>query len=270
MAKDSRRTYEPKHVRLYANIMNTEAWKHLSGNSVKVLLALVVRDNSTLNGKISFSVREAAEAGNIAINTASRCLQELQDLGFIARTEKGAFSRKVSHASLWRYTWQPAPGCRPAGPTRDFEKWRPDEKTRTQKLTSAVSKIETGNANKAATVSKINTAPPEEPQNCVGEPISNIDTHIVYHRDSDSEPDQQQPKQAHPVAAAPLGHSGTTPVKVTGWDGDPADVLAAKIAAGGKSGERWAAMPKEKALQKIWAERHRREREQSIMERRRT
>lgn len=188
MSDKFRRKKEPKHIRLYASITNSEAWKHLSGNSVKVLLALVARDNGERNGNIGFSVREAAEAGNIAINTASRCLQELQDLGFIARTEKGAFSRKISHASLWRYTWQAAPGCRPAAPTRDFEKWKPDEKSRSQKLTSAVSNIETGNANKAATVSKINTAPPEKPLNCVGEPISNIDTLTIYQRDRSEAP----------------------------------------------------------------------------------
>jgi hypothetical protein len=46
--------------------MQTDAWRDLSGNAVKVLLALVSRDNGTRNGAISFSVREAADTANLS------------------------------------------------------------------------------------------------------------------------------------------------------------------------------------------------------------
>lgn len=61
--------------------------------------------------------------------TCRRCFQELEEKGFIRCTQKGAFSQKVAHASLWRYTWAAWPEGK-MGPTRDFEKWRPDGKTR--------------------------------------------------------------------------------------------------------------------------------------------
>lgn len=140
MADKWRRKKEPRHIRLYHSIMSSEAWVHLTGNSIKVLLALVARDDGTRNGDISFSVREAAETANMSPHTAKRCLIELQDKGFIVCTEKGAFSRKVSHASLWRYTWAAWPEGK-MGPTRDFEKWKHDEKSRGQFLhvTEAVS-----------------------------------------------------------------------------------------------------------------------------------
>jgi hypothetical protein len=253
--------------------MNTEAWKHLSGNSVKVLLALVIRDNSTRNGAISFSVREAAKEANISEPTASRCLQELQDLGFIRCTQKGGFNRKVSHASLWRYTWQAWPGGRPAAPTRDFEKWRYNEQVNAEKrgannLHRTGQKTLSRNDETGVTVQEICTAPIEEPQISVTQRHKETCTHIINHRDSESEPDQLPPEKPLPVAAAPLGHSGTEPVKVTGWDGPPEEVLANKIAAGGMMGERWASVPKEKALAKIVAEQRRRAREQAVLKRR--
>lgn len=137
MTDKSRRKKEPKHVRLYVSIMQTEAWRSLSGNAVKVLLALVARDNGTRNGELSFSVREAADVANLSPATAKRCLDELQDRGFIRCTQKGAFSRKVQHASTWRYTWQAWPEGK-MGPTRDFEKWKPGGNTRCQKLQKPV------------------------------------------------------------------------------------------------------------------------------------
>lgn len=120
--RDRRR--EPEHIRLYRSITDSEAWLHLSSNAVKVPLALVARDNGTRNGSIGFSCREAATRTGLSDRTCWRCLIELQDKGFIACTEKGAFNPKALHSSLWRYTWQAWPGGNPAAPTRDFEKWK--------------------------------------------------------------------------------------------------------------------------------------------------
>lgn len=134
MSDKFRRKKEPKHIRLYASITSSEAWRHLSGNAIKVLLALVARDDGTRNGSIAFSYREAAQVTGMSARTCWRCLIELQDKGFIACTDKGGFNRKVLHSSLWRYTWAAWRGGKPAAPTRDFEKWQPDENSRMQIL----------------------------------------------------------------------------------------------------------------------------------------
>ncbi len=148
MADKSRRAKVPLHLRLFHSIMDSVAYHHLSGNALKVLLALVRIDNGTRNGEIAFSYRRAAEVTGLSPRTCLRCLGELQNKGFIVCTLKGAFSRKVLHASLWRYTWEAWPGK--MGPTRDFEKWTPDGNTRVQVLSSpgAVSntKLETPTA----------------------------------------------------------------------------------------------------------------------------
>src|SRR5690606_28712632 len=99
---------------------------------------LIARDDGTRNGNLGFSCREAAETTGLSVRTCWRCFGELQALGFIRCTEKGGFSRKVLHSTTWRYTWAAWPGGSPSAPTRDFEKWRPEEKTRLQVLSEPV------------------------------------------------------------------------------------------------------------------------------------
>ncbi|MCO5794018.1 MAG: hypothetical protein HEQ21_14445 [Blastomonas sp.] len=138
MADKWRHKKEATHVRLYAYVTGTDAWKHTSGNAIKVLLALIARDNGTRNGNIGFSCREAAEVASVSLRTAWRCLVELQDKGFIVCTEKGGFSRKIQHATTWRYTWQAWPGGKPSAPTHDYRNWKPDGNKRLQSLSAPV------------------------------------------------------------------------------------------------------------------------------------
>jgi hypothetical protein len=136
VADKFRRSKVPRHLRLYHSIMASEAWHHLSGNAVKVLLHLVSIDNGQRNGQIAYSTRLAARDTGLSERTCIRCFRELEEKGFIACTQKGSFDRKVMHASTWRYTWAAWPEGK-KGPTRDFEKWRPDGKTRARDLREA-------------------------------------------------------------------------------------------------------------------------------------
>ena len=131
MANDFRRKSEPRHIRLYHSITGSDAWLSLSGNATKVLIALVRLDDGSSNGQIFFSDRQASKATGLSRNTCIKAFRELQAKGFIRIVEKGHFDRKVRHATVWRYTWQAAPGISP--PTRDFEKWKPE----TEKTTGA-------------------------------------------------------------------------------------------------------------------------------------
>ena len=67
----------------------------------------------------------------LTVRTCQRCLIELQDLEFIGLTEKGAFSRKMLHASLWRYRWEAWPESK-MRPKREYETWRPQHNSRMQ------------------------------------------------------------------------------------------------------------------------------------------
>jgi hypothetical protein len=196
----------PKHVRVLHSMMDTDAWRAASGNSIKVLLALVRRDNGMRNGEISFSCREAAIETGLSIRTSHKCLQELQELGFIRCTQKGAFNRKVLHASLWRYTWQAWPEGK-MGPTREYETWRPDGKSRWQVSSSPVAV----SSNKVEThpllVADIATEQSGKSLVSANPNSAAIATHTIHQAEPSASPETEQRKQAsHPDRAilAPL------------------------------------------------------------------
>lgn len=212
MSDKTRRKTEPLHVRLYASIMETEAWLHLSGSAVKVLLALAIRDNGKRNGTIGFSCREAAEKTGLSDRTAWRCLIELQDKGFIVCTHKGGFNRKVLHASLWRYTWAPWPGGKPAAPTRDFEKWRCVEIHGCKICNRAVEVSDEPSGNIPLSDAKFAPVTLETPHVSVPPQLAEYATLTCYQGDSAAVPESEQRKQANPSSGAISAFSLGDPV----------------------------------------------------------
>lgn len=202
MADKGRQKREPKHIRLYASIMASEAWQHLSGNAVKVLLALVSRDDGTRNGAIGFSYREAGIASGVSDRTAWRCLLELQDKGFIVCTRKGAFNTKVLHSTLWRYTWAPWPKGRPAAPTRDFENWRCLEKHGCKICTRTGEVSDEPSGNIPAPDAKFSPDDRETPHVSVGDSFANIASLILHQGDSAAVPETEGRKQANSSSGA--------------------------------------------------------------------
>lgn len=205
MSDKFRRKKEPKHIRLYASITSSEAWKHLSGNAVKVLLALVARDDGTRNGNIGFSVREAADQTGLGERTCWRCLIELQEKGFIACTQKGGFNRKVLHSSLWRYTWQAWPGGTPAAPSRDFEKWRCTEIRGCKICHRTVVVSDEPSGNTTAPVADIATEEPAINGNVRCFHLAETTTLTINQGDRGGALETEQRKQASPISRADLG-----------------------------------------------------------------
>ena len=123
--RTGRSRYDARHVRLYHWLYNSPAWKSLTPQQRAVYLELECRHNGSNNGDIRLSVREAAEACHIGKDTAARCLELLQERGFIRCAQKGAFSWKKRHASLWALTAWPTDD---ATATKDFMRWRPKKK----------------------------------------------------------------------------------------------------------------------------------------------
>ena len=203
MADKSRQKKEPRHIRLYHSIMDSEAYRHLSGNALKVLLALVRVDNGTRNGQIAYSYRRAADDTGLSPRTCLRCLEELQEKGFIVCTQKGSFSRKVQHASLWRYTWQAWPEGK-KGPSRDFEKWTPDRKQRVQvsQETGAVSNIE--QETDTATDADIAAEETGNARKCDVSTFVRIAPLTIYQREAGSGQETERRKQANPNGRAEL------------------------------------------------------------------
>jgi hypothetical protein len=113
-----------RHVRLYHYFMRTEAWKSLAAleRAIYVEIASRYAGDGSNNGRIGYSVREAATTFKVGKSSAARALAILQDRGFIVARQKGAFSLKVRHSTEWRLTEF---GCDVTGelPTKEFARW---------------------------------------------------------------------------------------------------------------------------------------------------
>src|SRR5262249_9364814 len=108
-------------------LLRSDAWKSLPAISRALYLELTARYNGSNNGRISYSVREGAEALNVTKDTTARYLKTLQDRGFIVCTKRGAFSLKTTRdASEWRLTEYDS-DFPPAHATKDFMRWQPPE-----------------------------------------------------------------------------------------------------------------------------------------------
>ncbi len=117
-----RSTRMAQHVRLYLWLLNTPAWRRSSPAARALYIEVCQRHNGTNNGRISFSVREAAEALGFTKNTASKFFLELQDKGFLVKAMASSFTLKTKTATEWRLTAEPC-GGEPA--TKDFMRWEP-------------------------------------------------------------------------------------------------------------------------------------------------
>lgn len=114
-----------RHVRLYHYMMQTDAWKSLRAleRSIYTEIAARYAGDGSNNGRIGYSIREAASTFGVGKSSAARALEALQDRGFIVARKKGAFSLKSRHSTEWRLTEF---GCDLTGalPTKEFARWR--------------------------------------------------------------------------------------------------------------------------------------------------
>ncbi len=93
------------HVRLYAWLMNSQAWKALTpvARALYLLLKALYKGNN--NGRLVLSVRQVADELHISKTTAANAFSELQVHGFIEAMIRGSFGgRKDRRATEWLLT----------------------------------------------------------------------------------------------------------------------------------------------------------------------
>tara|TARA_B110000116_G_C16408895_1_gene390898 strand:+ start:165 stop:569 length:405 start_codon:yes stop_codon:yes gene_type:complete len=118
-ALSTRAQKQKRYVGFDYNLLETEAFKHLTGGAFKLLAMVKKRYNGLNNGEISFSVREGNKLLNYSVNTISRYFDELVDKGFLRIKEKGGFNYKKRHATTWIITSDEYNHQK----TRDFKNW---------------------------------------------------------------------------------------------------------------------------------------------------
>jgi hypothetical protein len=95
-----------RYVSLQEYMLASIAWQALDSNcrALYVELARRYRGPNSNNGKIPFSVREAARALHIGRSTAQRCFERLLEIGFIRIGKRSGFSMKGRVATEWVLT----------------------------------------------------------------------------------------------------------------------------------------------------------------------
>src|SRR3984957_12792755 len=93
-----------RYFALHHYMLKTDAWRALSAPARAVYIQIGFRYDGFNNGRIAFSVRDAASECGLANNTANNAFKELVALGFIEETRHGGLSRKTRIASEWRMT----------------------------------------------------------------------------------------------------------------------------------------------------------------------
>jgi hypothetical protein len=118
-----------RYVSLTEYMLASVAWQALDGNSraLYVELARRYRGPNSNNGKIPYSVREAAKALGKGRSTAQRCFERLTALGFIKIAKRSGFSMKGRVSTEWLLTEFPDDTQATfTEATKDFMKWTPE------------------------------------------------------------------------------------------------------------------------------------------------
>ncbi len=103
-------------------LLQSPAWRSLSGPAVKIFLELRSRFNGGNNGKLTLSLDEAARILFLGKATVLRGLNELKNHGLIVCTRRGHWYGRM--ASTWAVTDREVDGAPPANTWR---RWRPPD-----------------------------------------------------------------------------------------------------------------------------------------------
>ncbi|MEH6686510.1 MAG: hypothetical protein V7693_04540 [Halopseudomonas sabulinigri] len=92
-------------------VMDSEDFRMLSGNGMKVLLGLMRQFRGSNNGDLSAPFKMAKYWGINSKSTLSKALKELQKRRMITRTREGRFMKPGGCCALYALTWRTIDEC---------------------------------------------------------------------------------------------------------------------------------------------------------------
>jgi hypothetical protein len=117
-----------RYVTLREYMIGSAAWQSLDcvARCLYMEIARRYRGPNSNNGKIPYSVREAAVALHVSKDTANRAMLDLQDRGFAKVAKNSGFNVKGRVSREWLLTEFPddRSGVH-AEPTKEFMRWQP-------------------------------------------------------------------------------------------------------------------------------------------------
>ena len=96
------------HMAIPFFVWDSSAMRDCDAVSRVVFLEILRRFNGFNNGRISLSVREAAEKAKVSIATANKKIHNLVKLGFVIITRNSGFNMKCRTAREFEITFHPA------------------------------------------------------------------------------------------------------------------------------------------------------------------
>jgi DNA-binding MarR family transcriptional regulator len=119
-----------RYARIDFTILMSPQYRSLSPNARALLVEFIMLENGKNNGLLFMGVRTAAARMGLAdSHAASAALDELEDMGFIARTAESEWARtgQGGKARCFRLTWLSVPS-QSLPPTHDYERAQPTNK----------------------------------------------------------------------------------------------------------------------------------------------
>ncbi|MAB11847.1 helix-turn-helix domain-containing protein [Hyphomonas sp.] len=91
-----RNTGEGQYMPLPYNLTKSVAFRHLSGNALKVFIELRSRFNGVNNGRLSLSYQDAADLLGMSKSSVKRAFDELVEKGFLKRRREGQWYGRLA------------------------------------------------------------------------------------------------------------------------------------------------------------------------------
>lgn len=122
-----------RHVRIDAWEMDTPAYRTMSTDAVALLNQFRATIGGEGDNRIFLSIRDMMYRLNCGQRRATAARDELIERGWIVLLERGAFSRKLKHASVYGRTDVPLPGEKE--PRKTYMHWTPSVAVATTEIT---------------------------------------------------------------------------------------------------------------------------------------
>ena len=92
-------------------VMDTDDYKNLNGNAIKLLLELAYQYRGKNNGNLSATFSHMKTRGFKSKETLANALKSLQDTNLVIKTREGMFLNPGGRCALYALTWLPIDEC---------------------------------------------------------------------------------------------------------------------------------------------------------------
>ncbi len=100
-----------RFLALPVSVVDSQDYKSLSGNAVKLLMALLYQYRGKNNGDLSAAYGVMRDMGFVSKDTLQRAKNELLEKQLIIQTREGRFTNPGGVCALYALTWLPVDEC---------------------------------------------------------------------------------------------------------------------------------------------------------------